>query len=225
MFKYVINIYTGRIYFLWHYKKTVLTFSFTLLQKENLSGADSEADISPILTVYPHPDCDITPLTLQATKEQKINITFSDYRENMNIFSKFQFAFVFENFTKIDLEMTCIIFLKNCGFIWNAYWYVHLLYTVELHWLELEGTIKMCSSYRNSSHQVPVISERKKIWFWPGTVSLRYDKLMHSTVGLCRKKIFNPLEHSLRLRLLKTSLISSNVPRNIFFSLCSWSIL
>lgn len=94
-----------------------MTFSFTLLQKENLSGADSEADISPILTVYPHPDCDITPLTLQATKEQKINITFSDYRENMNIFSKFQFAFVFENFSKIDLEMTCIIFLKNCGFI------------------------------------------------------------------------------------------------------------
>ena len=76
-------------------KKTVLTFSFTLLQKENLAGADSEPDIGPILTIYPHPDCDITPLTLQATKEQKINITFSDYRENMNIFSKLKALHMF----------------------------------------------------------------------------------------------------------------------------------
>ena len=32
------------------------------------------------------------------------------------------------------------------------------IYTVELRWLKLEGTVKMCSSYRG-----PVISERKKI--------------------------------------------------------------
>jgi hypothetical protein len=104
--------------------------------------------------------------------------------------------------------MTCIIFLKNCGFIWNAYWYVHLLYTVELHWLELEETIKMCSS-----HQVTVISERKKIWFWPGTVSLLYDNwCTWMSMDVCRKKIFNPLESSLRLRLLNTSLVSSSIP-------------
>ena len=57
----------------------------TFDQKESVPGA--EAEPVPLLTVYPHPDCDITPLTLQATKEPKINITFSDYRENM-VFSK-----------------------------------------------------------------------------------------------------------------------------------------
>jgi hypothetical protein len=31
-------------------------------------------------------------------------------------------------------------------------------------------------------------------------------------VGLYRKKIFNPLDSSQRLRLLNTSLVSSNVP-------------
>lgn len=46
-----------------------------------MSGEDTET--APVLTVYPHPDSDITPLTLQATKEPKINITFSDYRENL----------------------------------------------------------------------------------------------------------------------------------------------
>ena len=35
--------------------------------------------------------------------------------------------------------------------------------TVELRWLELEGTVKMCSSHRG-----PVISERKKSDSNPG---------------------------------------------------------
>ncbi|CAC5357197.1 Protein cramped-like [Mytilus coruscus] len=57
--------------------------SHRLKLKENVPGAETEP--VPVLTVYPHPDCDITPLTLQATKEPKINITFSDYRENMQL--------------------------------------------------------------------------------------------------------------------------------------------
>jgi len=78
-----------------------------------------------------------------------------------------------------------------------------LAYTVELGWLELEGTVKMCSSYQSSSHRSSVSSERKNNPVQTRTVSLRYDKLMHSTV-----KIFNPLESYQRLRLLNTYLLS-----------------
>jgi len=41
-------------------------------------------------------------------------------------------------------------------------------YTVELHWLKLEGTVKMCSSYRKFKPRGSVISERKKIRSDPG---------------------------------------------------------
>ena len=64
--------------------------------------------------------------------------------------------------------------------------------TVELRWLELEGTVKMCSSYRKFEPPNSVISERKQSDSDP-EVSLRNDGLMHSAVGLCRKTIFNPL--------------------------------
>ena len=43
-----------------------------------------------------------------------------------------------------------------------AYYLMTSTFTVELHWLELEGIVKMCSSIGNSSHQGPVISEREK---------------------------------------------------------------
>jgi hypothetical protein len=50
-----------------------------------------------------------------------------------------------------------------------------LLYTVELRWLELEGTVKMCSSYRKFEPPRSRKFREKNIWFWPGTVSLRFD--------------------------------------------------
>jgi len=45
-----------------------------------------------------------------------------------------------------------------------------ILNTVELRWLELEGTVKMCSSYRKlEPSRSRNFRERKKIRFWPGT--------------------------------------------------------
>ena len=52
--------------------------------------------------------------------------------------------------------------------------YCYILYdyknvnTVELRWLELEGTVKICSSYRSSSHRGPIFSKRKKSDSDPG---------------------------------------------------------
>ena len=40
-----------------------------------------------------------------------------------------------------------------------------LLYTVELRWLELEGTVKMCSSYRKFEPPRSRKFREKKIWF------------------------------------------------------------
>ena len=47
--------------------------------------------------------------------------------------------------------------------------------TVELHWLELEGTVKICLSYRKFESLRSRNFRERKIWFRPGTVSLRYD--------------------------------------------------
>jgi len=86
-------------------------------------------------------------------------------------------------------------------------------YTVELRWLELEGTVKMCLSYRKFESLRFRNFKKKKIWFWPRTVSLLYDNwCTWMSMDVCRKKIFNPLESSLRLRLLNTSLVSSSIP-------------
>ena len=48
----------------------------------------------------------------------------------------------------------------------------HILYTVELRSLELEGTVKICSSYRKFEPPRSRNFRQKKILFWPGTVSL-----------------------------------------------------
>ena len=63
-----------------------------------------------------------------------------------------------------------------------------LVSTVEFRSLELEGTVKICLSYRKFEPPKFCNLREKKVWFWPGTVSLCYDKLMDSTVGLCCKK-------------------------------------
>jgi len=43
--------------------------------------------------------------------------------------------------------------------------YVHFIFTVELRWLELEGTVKMCSSYRKFEPPRSRNFREKKIWF------------------------------------------------------------
>jgi hypothetical protein len=48
--------------------------------------------------------------------------------------------------------------------------------TVELPWLELEGTVKMCLSYRKFKPSKFCNFSEKKTWFWPVTVSLN-DKI------------------------------------------------
>jgi hypothetical protein len=50
-----------------------------------------------------------------------------------------------------------------------------LPYTVELRSIELEATVKICSSYWKVETTRSHNFREKKIWFWPGTVSLRYD--------------------------------------------------
>jgi hypothetical protein len=50
------------------------------------------------------------------------------------------------------------------------------------------GLSKCVRVIASSIHRSSVISGRKKVWFSSGTVSLRYDKLMHSTVGLSHRK-------------------------------------
>ena len=97
------------------------------------------------------------------------------------------------------------------------------IYTVKLRSLELEGTVKICSSYRKFEPPRSRKFREKKIWFWPGTVSLRFD-------NGCRVpwtfvvKIFNPLESSQSLQLLNTSGIFKR-SLEMCFSLCSRSIL
>ena len=58
----------------------------------------------------------------------------------------------------------------------------HLLYTVELRWLELQGTVKCIRLIGSSSHQSSE-RERKNNLLRSGTISLHCDKLIHSTVN------------------------------------------
>jgi len=51
-------------------------------------------------------------------------------------------------------------------------------YLVELHWLEFERIVNMCSSYRKFEPPKFYNFREKKVRFWPRTVSLRYDKLL-----------------------------------------------
>ena len=50
-----------------------------------------------------------------------------------------------------------------------------LYYTVKLRWLELEGTVKICSSYRKFEPPRSRNFREKKIRLWPRTVSLHYN--------------------------------------------------
>jgi len=43
--------------------------------------------------------------------------------------------------------------------------YTKRVYTIELHWLELEGTVKMCSSYWKFEPPRSRNFREKKIWF------------------------------------------------------------
>ena len=49
----------------------------------------------------------------------------------------------------------------------------------------------LCEFFGNSTHRNSGI-QREKIRFWPGTRSLRCNKLMHSKVGLSHKKYLEP---------------------------------
>ena len=111
------------------------------------------------------------------------------------------------NFT-LKRPLCWTTFLLNIVRLWS--WN---LYTVELRWLEFEGTVKICSSYRKFEPLRSCNFREKIIRFWPRTVSLRYYNWC--TV----KKIFNPLESSQRLWLLNTSLVSSNFHfvRDLFY--------
>ena len=70
--------------------------------------------------------------------------------------------------------LTCYFYFVT----WNIYRPITntvITNTVELRWLELEGTVKICSSYRKFEPPRSRNFREKKIRFWPGTVSLRYD--------------------------------------------------
>ena len=72
------------------------------------------------------------------------------------------------NFT-LKRPLCWTTFLLNIVRLWS--WN---LYTVELRWLEFEGTVKICSSYRKFEPLRSCNFREKIIRFWPRTVSLRY---------------------------------------------------
>lgn len=47
--------------------------------KESLDG---ENDMNTVLMVYPHRDCEVTPVSLHSIKETKVNLAFNHYKEN-----------------------------------------------------------------------------------------------------------------------------------------------
>lgn len=46
-------------------------------------GLDGENDMNTVLKVYPHRDCEITPVSLHSIKEPKINLAFNHYKESI----------------------------------------------------------------------------------------------------------------------------------------------
>ena len=51
---------------------------------------------------------------------------------------------IYITFVAIDI----LLYLKCCFFFLFFLLAVYIIYIVELRWLKLEGTVKMCSSYR-----------------------------------------------------------------------------
>ena len=90
--------------------------------------------------------------------------------------------------------------------------YILYQYTVELYCLELERTVKMCSSYRKfEPPRFLNFREKKKSGSDPGQFHYAMITDAHYQWTFVVKKC-NPLEISQRLRLLDTALISSNIP-------------
>jgi hypothetical protein len=123
---------------------------------------------------------------------------------------------IYITFVAIDI----LLYLKCCFFFLFFLLAVYIIYIVELRWLKLEGTVKMCSSYRKFEPPNFLNFREKKIW-----VSLRYYKLMHSTVGLCPKKYLTLLKVLKDCGFWMPLLDIFKHSLETFFSLCSWSIL
>lgn len=43
---------------------------------------DGENDMNSVLMVYPHRECQVTPVSLHSIKDTKVNLAFNHYKEN-----------------------------------------------------------------------------------------------------------------------------------------------
>jgi hypothetical protein len=56
---------------------------YMTLTPQQKEGIDGEEENMKEFTVFPHRDCDITPISMDTAKEQKMDLAFNNYRENI----------------------------------------------------------------------------------------------------------------------------------------------
>jgi hypothetical protein len=98
-------------------------------------------------------------------------------------------------------QKNCVRSRVTCKLAIIGPWPVPHIFIVKLRWLELEGTVKMCSSYRKFEPPRSRNFREKKIYDMG--VLLCFDNCTVSWTFVV--KIFNPLESSQRLQLLNIS--------------------
>lgn len=75
---------------------------------------DGENDMNTVLKVYPHRECQVTPVSLHSIKDTKVNLAFNHYKENTK--SRFTMFYSLEIFVmmilyKMVVSRICICLL------------------------------------------------------------------------------------------------------------------